>query len=94
LPRHRTLAAAFDWSYGLLSDEEQRMLVQLAALRGSFTAERAIAGCTEGASKLPTDVFYSLLDKSFLAVERASEAPMFRLLETTRAYAANIVRSQ
>ena len=93
LPRHRTLAAAFDWSYGLLSDEEQRMLVQLAALRSSFTAERAIASCAASVCKLPTEVFYSLLDKSFLAVERAGEAPMFRLLETTRAYAANIARS-
>jgi predicted ATPase/DNA-binding winged helix-turn-helix (wHTH) protein len=90
LPRHRTLAAAFDWSYGLLSDEEQRMLIELAAFRGSFTAERAIASCAESACKRAGEVFYSLLDKSFLAMERASEAPMFRLLETTRAYAANI----
>ncbi|MGJ5131962.1 MULTISPECIES: ATP-binding protein [unclassified Bradyrhizobium] len=93
LPRHRTLAAAFDWSYGLLSDQEQRMLVHLAALRGSFTAERAIASCGGSAGQLPAEVFYSLLDKSFLAVERAGDAPMFRLLETTRAYAANVARS-
>jgi predicted ATPase/DNA-binding winged helix-turn-helix (wHTH) protein len=93
LPRHRTLAAAFDWSYGLLSDEEQRMLVRLAALRGPFTAERAIKGCLDQACRSPAEVFYSLLDKSFLAVETTSEAPMFRLLETTRAYAASIVCS-
>lgn len=93
LPRHRTLAAAFDWSYGLLSDEEQRMLVRLAALRGSFTAERAIASCLDSASRRPSEVFYGLLDKSFLAVEMASEVPMFRLLETTRAYAASVACS-
>jgi predicted ATPase/DNA-binding winged helix-turn-helix (wHTH) protein len=93
LPRHRTLAAAFDWSYSLLSEEEQRMLVRLAALRGSFTAERAITSCAGSACRRPSDVFYSLLDKSFLAVETASEAPMFRLLETTRAYAASVVCS-
>ncbi|WP_284264182.1 ATP-binding protein [Bradyrhizobium iriomotense] len=93
LPRHRTLAAAFDWSYGLLSDEEQLMLVRLAALRGSFTAERAIASCSDRACRRPSEVFYGLLDKSFLAVETASEAPMFRLLETTRAYAASVVCS-
>ena len=93
LPRHRTLAAAFDWSYGLLSDEEQRMLRRLAAIRGSFTAERAIASCSDSARRHPSEVFYSLLDKSFLAVEAASEAPMFRLLETTRAYATNIAGS-
>ena len=93
LPRHRTLTAAFDWSYGLLSDEEQRMLVRLAGLRGSFTAERAIASCLDSACRSPSEVFYSLLDKSFLAVETAGEAPMFRLLETTRAYAASIISS-
>jgi len=93
LPRHRTLAAAFDWSYGLLSQEEQRMLVRLAAFGGSFTAERAITSCAGTACRRTSDVFYSLLDKSFLAVETASEAPMFRLLETTRAYAASVVCS-
>ncbi|MGV7219362.1 ATP-binding protein [Bradyrhizobium sp. UFLA05-112] len=91
LPRHRTLAAAFDWSYGLLSEEEQRMLVHLATLRGSFTAERAIAGCLDSVCTRPSESFYRLFDKSFLAVEMASEAPMFRLLETTRAYVAGIV---
>lgn len=93
LPRHRTLAAAFDWSYGLLSDEEQCMLVRLAAFRGSFTAERAITNCSDRTCGRPSEVFYSLLDKSFLAVETASEAPMFRVLETTRAYAASVVCS-
>jgi len=94
LPRHRTLAAAFDWSYSLLSEDEQRMLAHLAVLRGSFTAERAIASCLDGACGRPSDAFYSLFDKSFLAVEMAIEEPMFRLLETTRAYAAGIACSQ
>jgi predicted ATPase/DNA-binding winged helix-turn-helix (wHTH) protein len=94
LPRHRTLAAAFDWSYGLLSEDEQRMLVHLAALRGMFTAERAIAGCPDGVCKRPSEAFYGLFDKSFLGIEMASEGPMFRLFETTRAYAAGIVCSQ
>ena len=92
LPRHRTLAAAFDWSYSLLTDDEQRMLAHLAVLRGPFTAERAIADCRDGC-KRPSEAFYSLFDKSFLGIEMASEGPMFRLLETTRAYAAGIARS-
>jgi predicted ATPase/DNA-binding winged helix-turn-helix (wHTH) protein len=94
LPRHRTLAAAFDWSYSLLSEDEQRMLAHLAALRGSFTAERAIASCSDSACKRPSEAFYSLFDKSFLTIEMAIEEPMFRLLETTRAYAAGIACSQ
>src|SRR5262249_5451636 len=94
LPRHRTLAGAFDWSYGLLSEDEQRMLAHLAALRGSFTAERAIATCLDSACKRPSEAFYRLFDKSFLSIEMAIEDPMFRLLETTRAYAAGIACSQ
>jgi predicted ATPase/DNA-binding winged helix-turn-helix (wHTH) protein len=94
LPRHRTLAAAFDWSYSLLTEDEQRMLAHLAALRGSFTAERAIASCLDNACKRPSDAFYSLFDKSFLTVEMAIEERTFRLLETTRAYAAGIMCSQ
>jgi predicted ATPase/DNA-binding winged helix-turn-helix (wHTH) protein len=93
LPRHRTLAAAFDWSYGLLSEDEQRMLAHLAALRGSFTAERAIAGCRDGCRR-PSEAFYGLFDKSFLGIEMAGEGPMFCLLETTRAYARGVVCSQ
>jgi predicted ATPase len=94
LPRHRTLAAAFDWSYSLLSEDEQRMLAHLAALRGSFTADRAIASCLDSACKRRSEAFYSLFDKSFLAVEMAIEEPTFRLLETTRAYAAGITNAQ
>jgi predicted ATPase/DNA-binding winged helix-turn-helix (wHTH) protein len=93
LPRHSTLAAAFDWSYSLLSEDEQRMLAHLAALGGSFTAERAIASCLDSVCERPSEAFYGLFDKSFLAVEMAIEEPMFRLLETTRTYAASMACS-
>jgi predicted ATPase/DNA-binding winged helix-turn-helix (wHTH) protein len=88
LPRHRTLSAAFDWSYGLLSEDEQHMLAHLAGLRGLFTARGAVSTCN--ACKKPSEAFYSLFDKSFLSVEMTVEEPTFRLLETTRAYAAGI----
>src|ERR1700761_8195256 len=44
LPRHRTLAAALEWSFSLLSDDEQRLLRYLAEVGSSFTAEYAVAG--------------------------------------------------
>ena len=43
IPRHRTLRAALDWSYQLLSKEEQRLLRHLAIFPAGFTFEAAEA---------------------------------------------------
>jgi hypothetical protein len=37
LPRHQTLRAAIEWSYDLLSQPEQVLLMQLSAFAGVFT---------------------------------------------------------
>lgn len=86
LPRHRTLSAAFDWSYGLLSDDEQAMLSHLTIFSGSFTAEDVVVSCTDRACKNPSEAFYGLYEKSLLTVEMTHAEPTFRLLATTRAY--------
>ena len=43
LRRHQTLRAALDWSYGLLSEEEQRVFRRLGVFAGGFTLELAQA---------------------------------------------------
>ena len=43
IPRHRTLRAVLDWSYQLLSEEEQRLLRHLAVFPAGFTFEAAQA---------------------------------------------------
>ena len=43
LPRHQTLRALLDWSYGLLPDAEQLALRRLSVLVGAFTLEAACA---------------------------------------------------
>jgi len=93
LPRHRTLAAAFDWSYGLLSTEEQVVLSRLAIFNGPFTAECAIASCVDDRCERPSEALYGLYDKSLLTVEMTNNGPMFRLLDTTRAYVMDICSS-
>ncbi len=40
-PRHRTLQAAIDWSYNLLSDSEQTILRRLSVFAGGWTLEAA-----------------------------------------------------
>ena len=52
-PRHRTLNAAIDWSYQLLSAEEQTLFRRLGVFVGGWTLEAAEAICTENLSHEP-----------------------------------------
>ncbi len=94
LPRHRTLQAALDWSYGLLSSAQRIVLARLATFRGGFTLESA--GAVAGDPSLtPEAVFNAVIDlanKSLLAVDASADPVLFRMLETTRLYAAARLR--
>src|SRR4029077_1026544 len=43
IPRHRTMQAVADWSYGLLSEDDQRFFRVLGIFAGGFTGEAAAA---------------------------------------------------
>src|SRR5882757_3039494 len=88
LPRHRTLRAALDWSYELLSPDEQRLLRCLAIFPGAFTLEAADAvGVPEVIGDVIVVRISSLVAKSLITAEEGASAPCWRLLETIRAYA-------
>jgi predicted ATPase/class 3 adenylate cyclase len=76
--RQRTLAATIEWSYNLLSPEEQRLFRRLAVFAGGFTLEAAEVVC-----EADLEAIGLLVDKSLV---RASDGRFF-LLETIRAYA-------
>jgi predicted ATPase/class 3 adenylate cyclase len=76
--RQRTLRATIEWSYGLLTPEEQRLFLGLAVFRGGCTLETA-----EGVSAADIDTMQSLVDKSLL---RHTE-DRYWMLETIREYA-------
>ena len=91
LPRHRTMRAVLDWSYGLLNEDEQRFPRALAIFAGGFTVEAAaaVAGNATGAGKGAIDVIDRLADlvtKSMIVADVSGANPRFRLLDTTRAW--------
>ena len=59
--RQRTLRGTVEWSYLLLTEDEQRLYAQLAVFAGSFELEAAEAVCSA-----ELDILQSLVDKSLL----------------------------
>jgi tetratricopeptide (TPR) repeat protein len=87
-PRHQTLRAALEWSYGLLSDAEQALFNALGSFAGSFSLDCAQTLATgEGADEWAAlDGLSALVDKSLVSVDAGANA-RYRMLETTRAFA-------
>ena len=82
--RHRTLRAALDWSYDLLTESERSLFRRLSAFLGGFTLEGVEA--VAGPSAL--DDLTSLVDQSLVRRGRSDRAQLrFQLLETVREYA-------
>lgn len=89
LPRHRTLHATLEWSYGLLSSAEQVVFRRLGVFAGAFTLAAAarVAGDSERDELGVIESLAGLCDKSLVAFDSGSGEVRYRLLETTRAYA-------
>ena len=88
LPRHRTLAAALDWSFDLLGAEEQALFCWLGVFAASFTLDAATAvGTGIVAESDVADAIAGLVARSLVVPENVGRGVRFRLLETMRAYA-------
>jgi predicted ATPase/DNA-binding winged helix-turn-helix (wHTH) protein len=88
-PRHQTLQATFDWSYELLPNTAQAVLARLAVFAGQFTfaSAAAVAGDEEAEAIDITEELSVLVSASLTSVDLSAEPVMYRLLESTRAYA-------
>jgi predicted ATPase/Tfp pilus assembly protein PilF len=73
--KHRSMRAAFEHSWHLLSDEEQTVFRKLSVFRGGFTREAAeyVAGAT-------LHTLSSLIDKSLLRVDASGRYDVHELL--------------
>src|SRR5215207_1790650 len=88
-PRQQTLRAAIDWSYELLSEEEQVVLQRLSVFYGSWALEAAEVVCADEriASNQVLDLITRLLDKSLILSETHEGLLRYRMLEIIRQYA-------
>jgi predicted ATPase/class 3 adenylate cyclase len=77
--RQRTLRHTLEWSYELLSEQEQQLFARLGVFAGGFSLEAAEAVCDAELEDLA-----SLVDKSLIRHEEGR----YSMLETIRAYAS------
>jgi predicted ATPase len=89
-PRHQTLRATLDWSYNLLSEVERTVLQRLSVFVAGFTLEAAqqVAGGPGVAAEEVFDAVGGLLMKSLASADTTGSIARYRLLDTTRTYAA------
>ena len=86
--RHGVLQAAFDWSYRLLGEAEQRVFDRLGSFPGSFSLDAAAHAVADDAIDVPgaIDLVGRLVDRSLVTM-LPGEPARFSLLETARCYA-------
>jgi predicted ATPase len=87
MPRHRTMQAVVDWSYGLLRADEQLFFRALGIFAGGFMVEAAAAVNATTPRVDAIDRLTDLVAKSLVVADVNGAKPRFRLLHTTRRYA-------
>ena len=87
--RHRSLAAAAQWSYQLLADQEQRVFRLLSVFPAPFTLEAAEAVAGQGAAP----AVLRLVECSLLVPPRPGPdgRSRYAMLETLRGYGAGLL---
>jgi predicted ATPase/class 3 adenylate cyclase len=91
--RQRTLLHTLDWSYGLLSADEQNLFTLLAVFPGGFSLEAADAVCGSGCDSV-LDTIFSLCDKSLLRASSVEGGTRYTMLQTLREYGLEKLAAQ
>ncbi|MGH2347777.1 MAG: ATP-binding protein, partial [Chloroflexota bacterium] len=92
--RQRTLRAAMDWSYDLLTGAEQAVLRRAAVFQGIWCLDAAEPVCAgaEVPSTRVAPILASLVAKSLVRVVESVDSRAYTLLETVRHYGLEKLR--
>jgi tetratricopeptide (TPR) repeat protein len=85
IERHQTIRNTLDWSYSLLTTQEQTLLVRLSVLVGGWDLEAAEAVCNPKGEFNLLEGLGNLLDHSLVRQEGRDE-PRFSMLEIFAEY--------
>ncbi len=93
--RHRSLRGAIEWSCGLLSEAEQRLLDECSVFAGTFSVDalRAVCAAPEDDQGDLLGRLQGLAQKSLINVERAPVENRYRLLDSIQAFARSRLRA-
>ena len=94
LPRHQTLLATLDWSFDLLPTPEQDLLCRLAIFAGDFSLAVALAVAGHADPSITVNYLGDLVAKSLIAADVREAEVRYRLLDTTRLYGLQKLRSR
>ena len=86
LERHQTLRQAVQWSYDLLTADEQTVLGACAVFAGGFDLTSLTAVCDQFDEYTMLDLLDSLVRKSLITTTRAGGRARYGLLETIRQF--------
>jgi predicted ATPase/DNA-binding XRE family transcriptional regulator len=92
--RQRTMQAALDWSYDLLSEGEKTLFRRLPVFSGGFTLEAAeVVGAANGLEADDVlDLLGRLVEQSLVLAEAPAGLMRYRMLEPVRQYALEKMR--
>jgi diguanylate cyclase (GGDEF)-like protein len=95
LPRQQTMRALIDWSYDLLSLEEQLAFRRLSVFVGGWTIEAMTEICAGGEVDEDEvfDLLAGLVRKSLVVEAIDDSSSRYRLLESVREYAGEKLRA-
>jgi predicted ATPase/class 3 adenylate cyclase len=93
LPRQQTMRALVDWSYELLTGDEKTLFRRVAVFGGSWAFDAANAICSDERIEewVVLDLLQSLVDKSMVVAKLSGPEQRYRLLESTRQYAHELL---
>ncbi|CAN5541279.1 BTAD domain-containing putative transcriptional regulator [soil metagenome] len=93
--RHRSLYNTVQWSYDLLSNSGQKLMRRLSVFEGGATLGAILAVCSDQNGTLDgapvVDVLDTVVAASLISVDRTARQPRYVLLETVKAFAADLL---